>query len=199
MESLALLSGFDFLLQEVRLTSAPFLDENSLHSWRSGSVRPPAGGNHEYVDWFRSAIELWIQHDGRIGQVGAPYGAVHEWSVKHQVGHPVVVALIAQVLFFGHHVAHGSRLQGRQPLLHERLDAVDDLSFGLTGQDHLRPFVRHRQDGAGSWGIEADRAAKFWVPKINCKFPVEWRHPPSFRDADETVLAFDRGFIAVPP
>ncbi len=25
------------------------------------SIRPSAHGNHEYVDWFRSVTELWIQ------------------------------------------------------------------------------------------------------------------------------------------
>ena len=58
--------------------------------WVRRSIRPPARGNHEYIDW-RSANELWIQHDGRLGQICTPDGAVHEWSEKHQVSHPVVV------------------------------------------------------------------------------------------------------------
>src|SRR5271169_2573053 len=112
--------------------------------WVRCSIRPPARGYHEYVDWFRSASELWIQHDGRVGQICTPNGTVHERSVKHQVSHPVVVAVIGKVLVFRHHVAHGSRLQGRQLLLHEYLDALEDLSFGLTGQYHLRSVIRQR-------------------------------------------------------
>ena len=101
--------------------------------WVRRSIRPPARGNHEHIDWFRSATKLWIQHDGRVGQICTSNGAVHEWSVKHQVSYPVVVVAIGKVLFFRHHVGHGSRLQGRQLLLYECLDAFDDLSFGLTG------------------------------------------------------------------
>src|SRR5580700_84416 len=36
------------------------------------SIRPPARGNHEYVDWFRIPMELWIQHDGRLRQICTP-------------------------------------------------------------------------------------------------------------------------------
>src|ERR1700722_1472179 len=97
------------------------------------SIRPSARGNHEYVDWFRITMELWIQHDWRVGSICTPNGTVHERSVNHQVSYPVVLALVGQVLFLRHHVAHGSRLQRRQLLLDECLDAVDDLSFGLTG------------------------------------------------------------------
>jgi len=32
--------------------------------WVCSSIRPPACGNHEYVDWFGMSMELWIQHDG---------------------------------------------------------------------------------------------------------------------------------------
>src|SRR5260370_1362320 len=166
--------------------------------WVCCSIRPPARGYHEYVDWFRSATELWIQHDGRVGQICTPNGTVHEWSVKHQVSDPVVVVVIGKILFFRHHVAHGSRLQGRQFLLYECLDAVDDLSFGLTGQYHLRSFVRQRQDGAGSRRIVADRASNFRVPKISGISTIEWAHPPSLHGAYETILAFDCGFIAMP-
>src|SRR5882724_2181030 len=42
--------------------------------WVRRSIRPPARGNHEYIDWFRSATELWIQHDGRVGQICTPNG-----------------------------------------------------------------------------------------------------------------------------
>src|SRR5271169_5322623 len=132
--------------------------------WVRCSIRPPARGYHEYVDWFRSATELCIQHDGRVGQICAPNGTVH----------------------------------GRQPLLDECLDAVDDLSFGLTGQYHLRSFVRQRQDGAGSRRIEANRTSNSRVPKIGGILTVDWAHPPSLHDAYETILAFDRGFIAIP-
>src|ERR1700723_1354350 len=59
-----------------------------LHYGRSRSIRPPAGGNHEHVDWFRSATELWIPHDGRLGQICTPDSTVHKRSVKHQVIHP---------------------------------------------------------------------------------------------------------------
>ena len=89
-------------------------------------------------------MELWIQHDGSTGQIRTPNGTVHDWSVKHQVSHPVVGAAIGKVLVFRHHVAHGSRLQGRQLLLYECLDALEDVSLGLTGQYHLRSVVRQR-------------------------------------------------------
>src|SRR5258708_9922866 len=134
--------------------------------WVCRSIRPSARGNHEYVDWFRSASELWIQHDGRVGQICTPNGAVHERSVKHQVSDPVVAGAIGKVLVFRHHVTHRSRLQRRQPLLYECLDAVDDLSFGLTGQYHLCSFISQRQDGAGNRRIEADLTSNFRVPKI---------------------------------
>src|SRR5713101_509237 len=117
--------------------------------WVRRSIRPPARGNHEYVDWFRSTTELWIQHDGRLGQICTPNSTVHERSVKHQVSHPVVVGAIVKVLLLRHHVGHGSRLQGWQPLLYECLHPFEDLSLGLTSQYHLRSFVGHRQDGAG--------------------------------------------------
>ena len=143
-------------------------------------------------------MELWIQHDGRVGQIGTPNGTVHERSIKHQVSDPVVLAVIAKVLFFRHHIAHGSRLQRWQLLLYECFDAHDDLSFGLTGQYHLRSFIRHRQNGAGSRRIEAEWASKFGVPKITGKFAIEWAHPPSLHDTHETVLAFDCGFVAMP-
>src|SRR5258708_39165790 len=96
----------------------------SFRHWRPCSIRPSACGNHEYVDWFRIAMELWIQHDGRVGQICTPNGTVHEWSVNHQVSHPVVLAVVGKVLFFRHHVAHGSRLQRWQLLLYERLNAL---------------------------------------------------------------------------
>src|ERR1700688_2504809 len=143
-------------------------------------------------------MELWIQHDGRVGQICTPNGTVHERSVNHQVSYPVVAAAIGKVLFFRHHVAHGSRLQGRQLLLYECLDAVDHLSFGLTGQYHLRSFIRHRQDGPGSRRIEAERASKFRVPKVVSKITIEWAHPPSLHSACESILAFDGGFVAMP-
>ncbi len=103
-----------------------------------------------------------------------------------------------KVLFLRHHVGHGSRFQRGQFVLYECLDAVDDLSFGLTGQYHLRSFVRQRQDGAGSRRIEADRTSNFRVPK-NREFTIEWAHPPSLHDAYETILAFDGSFIAMRP
>src|ERR1700686_2206661 len=170
----------------------------SLPDWGRRSIRPSARGNHEYVDWFRSAAELWIQHDGRVRQICTTYRTVHERSVKHQVGDPVVASAIANILFFRHHVTHGSRLQRRQFLLYECLDALDDLSFGLAGQYHLRSFIRHRQNGAGSRRIEAERASKFRVPKIKGKFAIEWAHPPSPHGTDESVLSFDGGFVATP-
>src|SRR5258705_4203190 len=114
------------------------------------------------------------------------------------MSYPVVLAAIGKVLFFRHHIAHGSRLQGRQLLLHECLDALDDLSFGLTGQYHLRSFICQRQDGAGSRRIEADRASKFGVPKISGILTIEWAHPSSLHGAYKTILAFDCGFIAMP-
>ena len=64
-------------------------------------------------------MELWIQHDRRVGQICTPNGTVRERSVNHQVSYPVVMAVIAEVLFFRHHIAHGSRLQRRQLLLYE--------------------------------------------------------------------------------
>src|SRR6202034_78092 len=167
--------------------------------WGRRSIRPSACGNHEYVDWFRSARELRIQHDGRVGQICAPNGTVHEWRVEHQVSHPVVVAIVGEVLVLGQHVGDGSRLQRRQLLLYECLDAVDDLSFRLTGQYHLRSFVRHRQDGAGRRRIEADRTSNLTGPKINRQFTIEWAHPSSLHDAYETILAFDGSFIAMRP
>ena len=112
-------------------------------------------------------MELWIQHDGGVGQICAPNGTVHERRVNHQVSYPVVLVAIGKVLFFRHHVAHGSRLQGRQLLLYECLDALDDLCFGLTGQYHLCSFIRHWQNGANGRRIEAERASKFRVPKIS--------------------------------
>src|ERR1700720_1376126 len=121
-----------------------------------------------------------------------------ERRVNHQVSYPVVLAVIGKVLFLRHNVAHGSRLQRWQLLLYECLDALDDLSFGLTGQYHLRSFIRHRQNGAGSRRIEAERASKFRVPKINGKFAIEWAHPSSLHDTHETVLTFDCGFVAMP-
>src|SRR6202140_5390845 len=161
------------------------------------SIRPFARGNHEYVDWFRIAMELWIQHDGRVGEICTPNGPVHERSVNHQVSYPVVLAVIGKVLFFRHHVAHGSRLQRRQLLLYEYLDAVDDLSFGLTGQYHLRSFIRQRQDGADSRRIEADRTSNFRVPKISGILAVEWAHPPALHRTYKAILAFDYGFVAM--
>ena len=80
----------------------------------------------------------------------------------------------------------------------KRFDAVDDLSFGLTGQYHLRSFVRHRQDGAGSRRIEADRTSNFRVPKISGIIAIDWAHPPSLHGAYETILAFDCCFVAMP-
>ncbi len=102
-------------------------------------------------------MELWIQHDRSVGQIRTPHGTVHDWSVKHQVSHPVGVTAIVKVLFFRHHVGHGSRLQGWQPLLYECLHGFEDLSFGLTGQYQLRSLDRNWQDGAGSGRIEADQ------------------------------------------
>src|ERR1700722_589628 len=66
--------------------------------WVCRSIRPSAHGNHEYVDWFRIAMELWIQHHGRVVQIGTPNGAVHEWSVNHHVSYPVVLPVIGKVL-----------------------------------------------------------------------------------------------------
>src|SRR5262249_15094807 len=168
-----------------------------LPNWVRRPIGPPARGNHEYVDWFRSATELWIQHDGRLRQICAPNGTVHERSVKHQVSHPVVAALIGKGLVFRHHVGHGSRLQGRQSFRYEFLDAVDDLSFGSTCQHHLRSLVGHRQDAAGRWRIEADWTSNFRVPKIRRQFAIEWAHPPSLHDAYETILALYRSLIAM--
>src|SRR6185369_15113709 len=170
----------------------------SFRHRRTRSIRPSVCGNHEYVDWFRIAMELWIQQDGRVGQICTPNGTVHERSINHQVSHPVVLAAVGKVLFFRHHVAHGSRLQRRQLLLYECLDALDDLSFGLTGQYHFRSFICDRQNGACSRRIKADWASKFRVPKINGKFAIEWAHPPTLHDTHETVLTFDCGFIAMP-
>jgi len=34
--------------------------------WVRRSIRPPARGNHEFVDRFRIAPELWVQHHGHI-------------------------------------------------------------------------------------------------------------------------------------
>ena len=56
-------------------------------------------------------MELWIQHDGRVGQICTPNGTVRERSVNHQVSYPVVMAVIAEVLIFRHHVAHGMPLR----------------------------------------------------------------------------------------
>jgi len=163
------------------------------------AVGPPACGDHEYVDWFRSAAELWIQHDGRLRQICAPNATIHKRSVKHQVRHPVVSTLIRQVLVLRHHVRHGPRLQRRQSLFHKLLDAVDDLSFRLTGQHHFRSFVRHRQDGAGSRRIEAHRTSNFRVPKISRQSTLEWAHPPALHHAYETIPALDGCFIAMRP
>src|SRR5580692_11457319 len=167
--------------------------------WVRRSIRPPARGNHEYVDWFGIAMELWIQHGGRVRQIRAPNGAVHEWRVKHQVGNPVGVTAIIKVLLFRHHVGHGSRLQGRQPLLYECLHAFEDLRFGLTGQDHLCPFYGNWQDRPGSRRIEADRPSSVRVPKTVGTFALEWTHPISFHHAHETVLALDSDFVTMPP
>jgi len=161
------------------------------------SIGPPARGNHEYVDGLRGATELWVQHHGRLRQICTPNGTVHERSVKHQMCHPVVATVIREVLVLRHHVRHGSRLQRRQSLLYEFLDAVDDLSFRLTGQYHVRSFIGHRQNGAGSRRIEADRTSKFRVPEISRQFTLEWAHPSSLHDAYESILALDGSFIAM--
>src|ERR1700685_326719 len=166
--------------------------------WVRRSIRPPARGNHEDVDWFRIAMELWIQHDGSSWHIRAPSGTVDEWCVKHQVTDPVVVGAIVKVLFFRHHVGHGSRLQGWHPLLYECLHTFEDLSFGLTGQYHLRSFICNWQDGADGQRVVADRPSKFRVPKAVGKITLEWAHPPSLHSAYDTILAFDCAFIAVP-
>src|SRR5579864_7038290 len=105
-------------------------------------------------------MELWIQHDGRAGHICTPNGTVHERSVNHKVSYPVVAVAIGKVLSFRHHVAHGSGLQGWQLLLDECLDTLEDLSFGLTGQRHLRSFVGHRQNGARRRRIKAERTSE---------------------------------------
>src|ERR1700740_1385067 len=73
---------------------------SSITDWGGRSIRPFACGNHEYVNWFRIAMKLWIQHDGRVGQICTPNGAVHDRSVNHQVSHHVVLAVIGKVRFF---------------------------------------------------------------------------------------------------
>src|SRR5258708_21188014 len=79
----------------------------SFRHWRPCSIRPSACGNHEYVDWFRIAMELWIQHDGRVGQICTPNGTVHEWRGKNQVSNPGEdVSIVRKVLFLRHHVGH---------------------------------------------------------------------------------------------
>src|ERR1700732_864585 len=166
--------------------------------WIRRSIRPPARGNHEIVDRFRNAPELRMQHDGGTGLIRTPSGPVHEWRVDHQVSDPVVVPVIAQVLFFRHHVGHGSRFQGRHPLLYECLHAFEDLSFGLTGQYHLSPSMRQWQEGAGSRRVVADRPSNSRIPKHVSAIPLEWAHPRSFHGAYETILAFDCGFVAMP-
>jgi len=143
-------------------------------------------------------MELWIQHDGSTGQIRTPNGAVHDWSVKHQVSDPVGVVAIVKVLVFRHHIGHGSRLQGRHPLLYECLHAFEDLSFGSTSQYHLRSLNRNWQDGAGCRWIETDRPSNFRVPKVIRTIALEWAHPISLHGAYETILAFDCGFITVP-
>src|SRR5271168_1091167 len=102
----------------------------------------------------------------------------------------MVLTIVRKILFLRHHVGHGSRLEGRELLFHKCLDALDDLSFGLTGQHHLRSFVGQRQDGADSGRIEADRTSNSRVPK-NRELTIEWAHPPSLHNAYETVLALD--------
>src|SRR5580658_2533502 len=167
--------------------------------WVRRSIRPPARGNHKYVDWIRNATELWIQHHGRLGQICTPDRTVHEWRVKHQVSHPVVAATIAKVLVFRHHVAHGSRLQRRQVFFLVRgFESIDDLRFRFPSQNHLRPLIRQRQDGSRGRRIKADRTSNFRVPKISGILAIEWAHPPSLHDAYPTLLAFDGSLIPLP-
>src|SRR5260370_34958656 len=81
------------VLPAPRLKHRPILSHRGmslLHpDWVRRSIRPPTRGDHEYVNWFGSATELWIQHDGRVGQICTPNGAVHGWRVKQQASKPV--------------------------------------------------------------------------------------------------------------
>src|ERR1700756_1076387 len=111
------------------------------------------------------------------------------------MGNPVPDGIV-KVPLPRHHVAHSARLQGWQPVFHECLDTVDDLRFGKSSQYQLGPLVSERQDGSCGRRIEADRTSHLGIPKPG---EVEWGHPRSFDDTHETILPFDRSFVATAP
>src|SRR5215813_15471606 len=116
------------------------------------------------------------------------------WNEEHDVGKPWARGVVSQISLLRQHEGKGTRFGRLEAVVSDGgRGSFDHLLFGGTGQHPLGTLEISRKLGARGRRVEAIRRPQLGIPKLGV---VETGRPGALDEADEAVLALDRGLIA---